>query len=48
MFDNFFFVFFYFLDDEGREDPSTTLSGPSSACLGNAIVWRFAGGPMMA
>ena len=33
-----FFVFFY----EGREDPNSTKSGPSS------IEWRFTGGPVMA
>ena len=27
----------FFLVDEGREDPNTTLSGPSSACQRNAI-----------
>ena len=43
----FFFVLF-FLVDVVREDPSTTLSGPSSACQQNAINWRFAGMPMMA
>ena len=46
-FDNVFF-FFFFLVDEGREDPSTTISGPSSARQRNTIKWRFAGGPMMA
>ena len=34
--------------DEGREDPSPTLSGPSSARQRNAIKWRFAGMPMNA
>ena len=28
---------FFLLDDEGREDPSTTISGPLSAHQGNAI-----------
>ena len=37
-----------FLVDEGREDPSTTIRGPSSARQRNAIRWRFAGVPMMA
>ena len=37
-----------FLVDEGREDPSTTISGSSSARQRNAIKWRFAGVPMMA
>ena len=40
-FDVFFFVFFFlfslFLVDEGREDPNTTISGPSSARQRNAI-----------
>ena len=36
----FFFVFF--------KDPSTTISGPSSARQRNAIKWRFTGVPMMA
>ena len=33
---------FVFKVDEGREDPSPTLSGPSSACQQNAIKWRMA------
>ena len=37
-----------FLVDEGREDPSTIISGPPSARQQNAIKWRFAGMPMMA
>ena len=37
----------FFLVDDGREDPKTTKSGPSSARHRNA-VWRFAGRPMMA
>ena len=45
-FDNVFI--FYFLVDEGREDPSTTISEPSSTRQRNAIKWRFAGVPMMA
>ena len=36
-----------FLVDEGREDPNTTISGPSSACQRNAIKWHFAGGQIM-
>ena len=39
-FDNFFLV-----DDE-REDPSTTISGPYSARQRNAIKWRFTGVPV--
>ena len=38
----------FFLVDEGREDPSTTISGPSPARQQNAIQWRFAGVQMMA
>ena len=34
--------------DEGREDPSPTLSRPISARQRNAIKWRFAGMPMNA
>ena len=37
-----------FLVDEGREDPSTTISGLSMARQRNAIKWRFAGVLMMA
>ena len=55
-FDNGFFIiiiiiiyyYYYYLVDEGREDPSTTISGPSSTRQRNAIKWRFAGVPMMA
>ena len=42
-FDNVFFKV-----DEGREDPSPTLSGSSSARQPNAIKWRFADMPMNA
>ena len=42
-FDNVFF----FAVDEGREDPSTTIIGPSSTCQRKAIKWRFPGVPMM-
>ena len=31
----------FFLVDEGREDPSITKSGPSSASQQNAIVMAF-------
>ena len=43
-----FIVVVFILVDEGREDPSTTISGPSSARQRNAIKWHFAGVPMMA
>ena len=36
------------LVEEGRDDPSTTISGPSLARQRNAIKWRFAGVPMIA
>ena len=40
-----------FLVDEGREDPNTTISGPSLACQGNAIsmafCWRADDGPTL-
>ena len=46
-FDNIFFSFF-FLVDEGRKDPKTIINGPSWARQRNAIIWWFAGVPMMA
>ena len=36
-FDNIRFSFFFILVNEGREDPSTTISGPSPARQQNAI-----------
>ena len=47
---NFDSVFFYIflLVDEGRKDPNTSISGPSSARKQNAIKGRFAGMPMLA
>ena len=52
-YDNVFFFFFFFflffvLFDGGREDPSTTINGLSSARQRNATKLRFAGVPMMA
>ena len=55
-FDNVFFYFFFFAflvdegreDHEGREDPRTTISRQSSARQRNTIKWCFAGMPMMA
>ena len=38
---------YYILVDEGRKDPNTTISRPTSARQWNAIKWRFAGVPMM-
>ena len=38
---NFDNVFFFFLVDEGRYDPNTTLSGPSSASQLNANYLAF-------
>ena len=40
-FDNVFFMGFFFLVDEGIEDPITTINGPSSARQGNAIEMAF-------
>ena len=41
----------FFLVDEGREDPNTTISGPSSARQRNAILmafrWRADDGPTL-
>ena len=45
-----FFLFCFLLVDEGREDPSTTISGPSSAHQQNAIMafpWRADDGPTL-
>ena len=44
---SFFFCFLFFLVDEGRYDPNTTISGSSSARQRNDIKWRFAGVPLM-
>ena len=38
---NFNNVVFFFLADEGWEDPNTTISGPSSARQQNAIEMAF-------
>ena len=35
------FFFFFFLIDKGREDPNTTISGPSSARQRNANEMAF-------
>ena len=44
-------LFFFFLVDEGREDPKNTKSGPSSARQRNAIEmafhWRADDGPTL-
>ena len=43
-FDNIFFIYLcVFIVDEGRDDPDTTISEPSSALKRNAFKWRFAG-----
>ena len=39
---------YVFLVDEGREDPNTTISRPSSAASKMPFKWRFAGMPMIA
>ena len=45
------FVFVIFVSGEGREDPNTTYSGPSSARQRNAIYmafrWRADNGPTL-
>ena len=45
-------TFVFVLIDEGRDDPNTTKSGPSSARQRKAITagnqWRFVGVAMMA
>ena len=41
-----FLTFFLFLVDERKEDPNTTMSGPSPP--GKPLKWRFAGVLMMA
>ena len=41
----FFFFFFFCLVDEGREDPNTTISGPSSARQRHR--WRADDGPTL-
>ena len=41
---------FYFVVGEGREDPNTTISGPTSARQRNAIMafrWRADDGPTL-
>ena len=43
-----FEVFVCLFFDEGKEDPSTTNSGPSSAHQQNAFRWRFSGVLMVA
>ena len=40
----FLFFLFFFLVDEGREDPDTTISEPLLVRQVNTIKWRFAGG----
>ena len=48
-FDNVFFFFLsFFYDDEGNEDLSSTISGPSSGRQRNAIIWRSTGVPLLA
>ena len=37
-------AFFFFLVDEGREDPNTTISGTSSTCQQNANAFRWCAG----
>ena len=44
----FFLNFFLYLVDGEREDPNTTISGPSLAPSETPFKWRFAGVSMMA
>ena len=39
---------FFFLVDEGIEDPNITINGPSWPASEMPFKWRFAGGPKMA
>ena len=39
---------FFFLVDEGREHPNTTISGPSLAASKTPFKWCFPGGTMVA
>ena len=39
---------FCFLVDDGREDPHTTIIGPSWPASETPFKWCLAGGPMMA
>ena len=45
---NLITFFFLLLHGEGRKDPNTTISGPSTARQRQPFKWRFAGGPMVA
>ena len=40
-FDNVSFLFYFFLIDDGIEDPNTTINGPPSARQRNAIKMAF-------
>ena len=42
-----FDFFVLFLVDEGREDPNTIISGPSSACQGMVFRWCVIYGPTL-
>ena len=39
--------FFFFLVEEGSEDPNITIRGPSLACQRNAICWCADDGPRL-
>ena len=39
---------FFFLIDEGIEDPNVTINGPSMPASERPFQWHFAGGPIMA
>ena len=38
----------FFLIDDGREDPNTSISGPSLAVSKTPFKWHFTGMPLMA
>ena len=38
----------FFLVDEGRDDPNTTISGPTSARQQTSLKWSFTVVPLMA
>ena len=43
-----YFVNVFFLVNEGRDDPNTTIGGPTSARQQTPLKWRFTVVPLMA